>query len=40
MKALRIHEYGAPLQLDQVEAPVAGPGEAGWTGAAESQPAE
>ena len=27
MKALRIHEYGAPLQLDQVEAPVAGPGQ-------------
>ena len=27
MKAIRIHEYGAPLQVEQIDAPVAGPGQ-------------
>src|ERR1035438_3753647 len=27
MKALRIHQYGGPLQLDEVEKPVAGAGQ-------------
>jgi D-arabinose 1-dehydrogenase-like Zn-dependent alcohol dehydrogenase len=29
MKALRIHEYGGPLQLDEVEKPVVGAGQVG-----------